>query len=112
MATKISNGESGLSVRTKLNYLVPETPAAFDPAVITLTDKEVYYSAYTQVGALAISAPTNNYGTGVAFTVKVTTDGSAITYPAGWLAVNDEYYVRISNEVRHHELRGWGDSFP
>lgn len=101
MATKISNGESGSSVRSKLNYLVPNnTPVVFDPAVIALTDKETYFAAYAQAGALTITAPTNNYGTGVAFTVKITTDGSAINYPAGWKAIADDY----ADDVADYQL--------
>jgi len=92
MATKISDGEAGSSVRGKLNYMIPvNTAAIMNPAAIVLDDKETYFDEYTQIGTLTITAPTNNYGTGAAFTVKIATDGSAISYPAGWLALNDEY---------------------
>ena len=98
MATKIQNGDTGLSARTALNYLIPtNTPATFNPAAITLTDKETYYAAYSQSGALTITAPTNSYGTGVAFTVKITTDASAINYPVGWKATNDDYATDVAD---------------
>ena len=97
MGTKINDGDSGLSVRTELNELIPEALAVFAPALITLDDKESYFSAYAQVGALVISDPVNNYGLGAAFTVTITTDGDTITFPAAWKEIRNDYAADVAD---------------
>lgn len=99
MGQKFDNGDSGLDVRTELNKLIPEVVAVFDPADIELTDKETYFDDYAQAGALVVTDPVNNYVLGSAFTVTITTDGNAITFPAGWKAIKNDYADDIGDYI-------------
>lgn len=97
MGQKFNNGDGGGDIRAELNKLIPEAISTFDPAVITLDDKETYFEAYAQVGALVISDPTNNYGLSAAFTVKITTNGAAITFPATWKEITNDYAADVDD---------------
>ena len=87
----INNGESGSSVREKINNLIPDALIAWSPSDFTLDEKETYFSNYSQSGELTVSAPTNNYGVSAAFTVNIATDGSAINLPGTWKYINNDY---------------------
>jgi len=89
---KIQNNDTGLSVRTALNTLIADSNRpTFNPASITLTDKETYFAEYTQSGGITIATPTNNFGVGASFMVLITTDGSAINFPESWGEVDNDY---------------------
>jgi len=100
MATKIQNGDTGLSVRTEINKLIPNpTRPTFNPSTITLTDKETYFSEYTQTGVITIAAPTNNFGVGASFLVLITTNASAINFPSGWAELDNDYATDSDNYI-------------
>jgi hypothetical protein len=92
MATKFSNGDTGLVIRTELNKLIPNsTPPIFDPNDIVIEEKETFFVGFSQSGDLTISDPTNNYGVGASFMVLITTDGNDISVPNSWGKITNDY---------------------
>lgn len=93
---KVGVGSTGLFLednfgKFNLSKEVITSNINFNPTNIVLDTKETFFNTYTQVGDLTISTPTNNYGVGASFIVKISTSGDTITLPDGWYTVVNNY---------------------
>lgn len=87
-ASQFLRGNSGGTAFEFVNLLSNDN--TFTPAVV-FDAKEKYFTAYSQSGALSITLDSNTYAKPCYIYVTIITDGSAISFPAGWKEIQNDY---------------------
>lgn len=83
----------------------------FVPTSITLDQLSTFYSTYQMVGNTVISNPTNTYGLGASFTVRINGDGNDLTVGSQFDLVESDLVDDVAADGTTYILMGNWDGY-